>query len=100
MYKVVLTHEVLPGKLSAMKAWLKQQDEARSKRDPAYVPWKRYITIFGSVHQMVIELEVDKVPEEPWVYAETAGEAQEEFLTMIVPGRTELRVLKELDLGS
>ena len=100
MYKLVLTHEILPGKLSAMKAWMKQRDEARRKRDPAYKPYKRYITVFGSVHQLVIELEVAKMEEEPLAYAGIAGEAQGEFMAMIVPGRTELRVLKELDLGS
>ena len=44
---------------------------------------------------------MEKLPEELWVYADLPPEgAQAEFLTMIVPGRTEIRLLKELDLGS
>jgi hypothetical protein len=101
MYNVILTHEVLPGKLPAMKEWFIQQDKVRKERDPNYTPPRRYITVFGSVHQFVAEFEMEKLPENPWVFAESAPEgAQAEFLTMIVPGRTELRVLKEIDLGS
>jgi hypothetical protein len=101
MYKVILTHEVLPGKLPAMKEWFKKQDKARAGREPGYVPPKRYITVFGSVHQFVAEFEMEKLPEELWVYAEFAPEgAQAEFLTMIVPGQTEVRLLKKLDLDA
>jgi len=105
MYKVVLTHEVLPGKLAELKAWFKQQDEQRQAQDPAYTPWKRYITVFGSVHQIVIEIEMDQPPEEPWLsgYAEFGPEqldgAQGEFLKMIVPGQSELKLWKALDLS-
>ena len=101
MYKVILTHEVLPGKLPAMKAWFKEQDKVRSERNPDYRRPRRYITIFGSVHQFVAEFEMEKLPEDLWVYAESPPEgAQAEFLKMIVPGRTEVRLLKELELGS
>jgi hypothetical protein len=101
MYKALLIHEVLPGKLSEMKKWFKQADETRRKDDPNYKPFKRYITVFGSVHRIVIEVEMEKVPEDPLVYAEGAPEGtQGEFLKMIVPGRSELLLLKELDLSS
>lgn len=93
MYKMILTHEVLPGKLTAMKEWFKADDDARAKQNPAYKPPKRHITVFGSVHQVVIEAEMEKCSEQPFVYAE-AG--QREVLEFIVPGRTELRVLKEI----
>ena len=66
MYKLVLTHEVLPGKLPELKVWFKQQDQQRQAQEPGYTPWKRYITIFGSVHQLVIEVELAQPPQEPW----------------------------------
>jgi hypothetical protein len=102
MYKIVLIHEVLPGKLAALKAWCSQQDQERKARDAAYTPPKRYITLFGSVHQVMVEAEVETIPE-PFLrgYAEHPAEgAQGEFLQLIVPGHSELRVLKELNISS
>jgi hypothetical protein len=57
------------------------------------------------VHQLVIEVELAQPPQEPWIsgYAEFGPEqldgAQGEFLKLIVPGRSELRLLKMLDLA-
>jgi hypothetical protein len=102
MYKLLLIHEVLPGKLAALKAWCQQQDQERKERDTTYTPPKRYITVFGSVHQVIVEVEVETIPE-PLLhgYADHPAEgAQGEFLKLIVPGRSELRVLKELDLSA
>lgn len=103
MYKLVLIHEVLPGKLAALKAWSQQQDQERKERDAAYTPPRRYITVFGSVHQVIVEAEVETIPA-PFLergYAEHPAEGnQGEFLKLIVPGRSELRVLKELDISS
>ena len=105
MYKVVLTHEILPGKLAELIAWCKQQDQVRLAQDPTYKPYKRYVTVFGSVHQVVIEVEAAQPPQD-WfttAYAEVGpeelGGAQGEFLKLIVPGRTELKLLKEFDLS-
>jgi hypothetical protein len=104
VYKVVLTHQVLPGKLAEIMAWFKQEDARRTEQDPAYEPYKRYITVFGSVYQLVIELEVEDLSKEAWIYekayAERASGSEDDFAQMIIPGRTELRVLKELDLSS
>jgi hypothetical protein len=101
MYKALLIHEVLPGKLSEMKEWFKQADERYKKNDPNWKPFKRYITVFGSVHQVVIEIETEKVWVEPPVFAEgNPTDASADFMKLIVPGRTETRLLKELDLSS
>ena len=100
MYKLVLIHEVLPGRLADMVAWMKKQDAERVKQDPAYKPFKRYITVFGSAHQVTIEVEVEKLSEEPLVYAEMALDGgQGEFLGFITPGTTAIHLLKELDLS-
>ena len=97
MYKMALTQEILPGKLGEAKAWMRQIDKERSERDPAYKPPKRYITVFGNVHQLVVEWERDKLPEDPGLIAE---QEPGKFVPVIVPGRTELLVLKELGLDS
>ncbi|MCB9156317.1 MAG: hypothetical protein H6645_04285 [Caldilineaceae bacterium] len=101
MYKLVLTHELLPGKLGEMKAWLKQSDERRKQADPSYTAIKRYITVYGSVHQITIELEMENTTDHPFVdgYAEMVGGAQDDYLKMIVPGSSELKILKEIDLS-
>ena len=78
---------------------MSEADEKRTEQNPEYKPFKRYITVFGSVHQVIVEIEMEKLPEEPVVYAEMADEGQSELLTFIVPGRTTLHVLKELDLS-
>jgi hypothetical protein len=64
---------------------------------------KRYITVAGSVHQVTVEIEGEEIPvsmlEHPYAEGPAEG-AQGEFLQWIVPGRTEIRLLKELDLSS
>ena len=55
-------------------------------------PPTRYITVFGSANQIVIEVETDTIPEK--VYAEATH--NEGLLPLIVPGRTELRLLKKI----
>ena len=52
MYKVVVTHEILPSKILELKAWLKRKDEEIGKQDPTYTPYKRYLTVFGNMHQL------------------------------------------------
>jgi hypothetical protein len=103
MYKIILSHEVMPGKLAEMKSWFAQRDSERKAENPDYKPLKRYVTVMGSVHQIIIEIEAEEIP--PYVlersYAEHPAEgAQGEFLQWIVPGRSEMRLLKELDLSS
>lgn len=102
MYKLILTHEVMPGKLPALNAWFRQRDVERKQQNPDYQPPKRYITVYGSLHQVVIEAETESAVSHltERAYAELGGEgAQGEFLAMIVPGRSELRLLKEIKLG-
>lgn len=102
MYKMILSHEVMPGKLPALNAWFRQRDQERKQQNPNYQPPKRYITVYGSVHQVLIEVETEGVPGHltERAYAEHGGDGvQAEFLAMIVPGRSELRLLKGLDLS-
>lgn len=99
MYKLILTHEVMPGKLHALNAWFRQRDVDRKQQNPDYQPPKRYITVYGSLHQVIIEVETDSAAGylTDHAYAELDSEgAQGEFLAMLVPGRSELRLLKEL----
>ena len=92
MYKAILTHEIQPGKLPQVIEWFKKGDEKGRKDNPDYQTPNRYITVYGSVNQVVIELETDKIPEV--TYAEATH--NEELLPLLVPGRTELRLLKKI----
>ncbi len=94
MYKLVLTHEVMPGRLPDVVKWFEDTDAARRKDNPSYKPPLRYITVFGSVNQLVVELESDAIPE--LVYAE--AEHNKDLLSLIVPGRTTMHVLKRLEV--
>lgn len=94
MYKAVLTHEIMPGKLPDVIQWLKGDDEkARAKNPDAKRP-TRFITMYGSVNQIVIEAEFEKIPE--MVYAEATH--NKGLLPLIVPGRTEARLLKKIEV--
>ena len=82
-YKAVLTHVIRPGKYNEVIEWLKKG--GAPEKGPT-----QYITVYGNVNQIVIELESDTIPE--MVYAEATH--NEELLPLIVPGSTELRLLK------
>ena len=97
MYKFVLTHEIVPGKLSALKRWIKNADRERTAKNPGYKPYKRYITVIGSVTRIHIELEYETWPERPIVWSEVV-EGQGEFKDLVVAGMSECTVLKELEL--
>jgi hypothetical protein len=106
MYTWLLTHEVLPGKLHEMRAWFLQQDAERKQTSPNYPRVRRYTTVFGSVHQVICEVEQEIVPEEQWEWGWTSGYAtipgegaQGDFLRLIVPGCSTLRLLKSLEPG-
>jgi hypothetical protein len=96
MYKVVLTHEIVPGKLSALKRWIQNADRERAAKNPAYKPYKRYITVIGSVTRFQLELEWETMPEHPIVWSEVV-EDQGEFKDFVVAGMSECYVLKELE---
>ena len=99
MYKVILTHQVAAGKGRALAAWCKEADERRAQANPDYVAPKRYMTVFGNRGKVVIEFEVEDTaalarllePEKP----APGGSMQD----LIVPGMSELILLKEMDLG-
>ena len=94
MYKAVLTHEIMPGKLPDVIEWLKEGDKkAREKNPDATLP-TRYITVYGSVNQIVIEVENEEIP--AIVYAQATHNS--DLLPLIVPGRTEMRLLKKIDI--
>jgi hypothetical protein len=97
MYQYVLTHEVLPGKLPQMKAWFKKADDLRRQKDPSYRPPKRYVTVYGNASRVEIYFEAAKTTEEPYVWADAPGDGTG-FTDLLVPGRTEVRLLKELEL--
>ena len=100
MYKAVLTHIVAPGKQRAVEAWFKEADEKRSKADPRYVVPRRYMTVFGSQSKIVCEFEIPD--------AKTLAESLEpktppatgtgSFLDLVVPGKSEMVLLKEIEL--
>ncbi len=93
MYKLVLTHEVMPGRLPDVLKWL-ESDDAKHKDNPTYKPPVRWITVFGSVNQLVIEREAETIPD--MVYAQATH--NNDLLPLIVPGRTTLQVLKRLEV--
>ena len=101
MYKLVLTHEIMPGKLAAMKDWCKRVDAQRKEENPSYTPFKRWVAVYGSAFRFMIELDSEQGWDRPEAYADMTREGLEgEFLQYIVPGKTELQLYKELDLDS
>lgn len=104
MYKYVLTHEIMPGKLPEVKKWLQgNYDEMRKNdpsykgtADPSYQGIRQYITVYGSANQLVIEMEIeDPTASVPRAYAEATH--NDGLLPFLVPGRTEVRLLKRLE---
>ena len=101
MYKVILIHEILPGKLAAMKDWCKRVDAQRREDNPSYTPFKRWVAVYGNVFRFMLELDSEEGWDQPSAYAESTPEGLEgEFLQYIVPGKTELQLYKELALDS
>jgi hypothetical protein len=102
MYKIVLSHEILPGRLPEITKWLqgnydKQREENPELKvpgDPDYDgPLRQYITVYGSVYQYVVEFETEEIPEH--IYALSTHNAN--IVPFIVPGRSENKVLKQLE---
>ena len=99
MYKAVLVHEIVPGKLSEFKRWFQDEDRERKASNPDYMPFKRYITVIGTLTRVHIEMELVTMPEHPIVWSE-AVEGQGDFKDFVVAGNSELYVLKELEIES
>jgi hypothetical protein len=97
MYKAVLVHEVIPGKLSELKQWFQNADRERKSKNPNYTPPKRYITVIGSLTRVYCLIDWETVPDHPVVWSEII-EGQGEFKDLIVPGKSEGFVLKELEI--
>ena len=53
MHKVLLTHQIVPGKFSELSDWFKEADVKRKADDPDYKPPRRYIYQTGSVFKVV-----------------------------------------------
>jgi hypothetical protein len=99
MYKAVLVHEIVPGKLSELKRWFQDADRERKAKNPDYTPPKRYITVIGNLTKFYGEFALETVPVHPSVWIESI-EGQGSLKDLIVAGKTELRVLKELEIES
>ena len=49
MYKVVLSHTIVPGKYDELVEWCRQSDKQRAEENPGYVPPNRFINQYGVV---------------------------------------------------
>ena len=97
MYQLVITHELPPGGLPAMLAYYHAVDEARAKANPAYKPPRRYATVFGSGFQVVSEHDLETLPPDMGAYMQNAQtDIEKSYEKLIVPGRSEIRLLKQL----
>lgn len=95
MYKGVYVHEIVPGKFSEFKRWCRNADQERRERDPDYTPPKRYITVIGNLTRFYGEFDLGAVPEHPGAWSEMV-ERQGGFKELVIPGKSELYVLKEV----
>jgi hypothetical protein len=94
MYKAVLVHEIVPGKLAEFKRWFQDADRERKARNPDYTPFRRYITVIGSLTRVYIEIEYETWPQRPIVWAEGV---EDDFKNLVVAGQSEMYILKELE---
>ena len=107
MYQLIMTHEIMPGKMPEVIKWLQGNYDQMRKKDPKVKvpgdpdykgPQRQYITVYGSAYQFVMEYDLEKVPEEgtpavPYALA-THNKA---LLPFLVPGRTVVQLLKQLE---
>jgi hypothetical protein len=108
VYKVVFSYEIMPGKLDEYVAWCKQTDEQRKQQNPAYEPFRRFVTCFGSANQVVAEWTVEDPASATalWQMFEAKGagpserDSRGDLYSIVVPGSSKLRLLKEVDLDS
>ena len=99
MYKVVLTHEVIPEKLPEFIEWFKNADKKRREANPEYIPPKRYVTVYGNLRQVTIEMEFEEVPASMTKSAWLEGKSSQEELSSMFT-RSEFALLKEIDTES
>ena len=102
MHKVLLTHQIVPGKFSELSDWFKEADAKRKADDPDYKPPRRYIYQTGSVFKVVIEFEFEKLVVDDSTPVSEGGlicygiSAQPDFFPFIVPGTSTMDILKEI----
>jgi hypothetical protein len=94
MYKVVLSHIIIPGKYDDLAEWCREADKKRKQENPAYVPPSRFINQYGDSFKVQIEFEFSEMPSEPMNYGKSN---QPEFFEFIVPGTTRMEVYKSID---
>lgn len=103
MYKYVITHEIMPGKVPDLIKWLQgNYDELRKKDpglkvpgDPDYKgPQRHYLSVFGSSYQFTMEFELEKLPEKWDPYALATHNAA--LLPLLVPGRTVTSLMQQI----
>ena len=94
MYKVVLSHIIIPCKYDELAEWCREADKKRKKENLAYVPPSRFINQYGDSFKVQIEFEHSEMPSEPMNYGKSN---QLEFFEFIVPGTTRMEVYKSID---
>ena len=50
--KIVLSHQVVPGKYAELVKWFKSADNERKEKDKEYQAPKRYINQFGDAFRI------------------------------------------------
>jgi hypothetical protein len=102
MHKVLLTHQIVPGKFSELSDWFKEADAKRKADDQDYKPPRRYIYQTGSVFKVVSEFEFEKLviddatPFSQGGYPNYGETSQPDFFPFIVPGTSTMDILKEI----
>ena len=71
MYKVVLSHIIIPGKYDDLAEWCREADKKRKQENPAYVPPSRFINQYGDSFKVQIEFEHSEMPSEPMNYGKS-----------------------------
>ena len=103
MQKILLTHQIVPGKFDEISNWFKEADSKRKTENPDYKPPRRYIYQTGNVFKVVIEFEFEKlVVDDSTPFSEGGfpnyGESsQPNFFPFIVPGTSTVDIIKEIE---
>ena len=103
MHKILITHQIVPGKFNELSKWYKEVDAQRAKEDPNYKKPRRYIYQTGEVFKVVSEFEFEKLVIDDSTpmsegglisYGETS---QPDFFPFIVPGTSTFEILREIE---
>ena len=93
MYKIQFTHQIMPGKVGALKELLQKRLD-KAPKDSAYAQAKRYLSVTGNVTEFVFETDRESLSSDssPWIEWEAA-----EFQELTVPGSNYVKILKEIE---